>query len=115
MLQDGVTNLSGRLTLVVADHLLNQESVLFVAAVVDSVGVKKEQVAGAHERDLRDVPGGHLALPERHRKISIPVGMVFGNLQAERQELHHVGLANLNESVEFSGKYQRRRVTEVYK
>ena len=52
VLQDRVTNLSGRLVLVLADHLFDQEAVLLVAAVVDPVGIKKEQVSRAHQGDF---------------------------------------------------------------
>src|ERR1700682_2569171 len=41
--------------------------------------------------------------------------MVFGNLQSKRQELHHVGVINLHELIEFGGKDQRGRMAEIYK
>jgi len=45
----------------------------------------------------------------------MPVGMVFGNFQSEREELHHPGVIDLHEPVKFRGEYQRRRVAEIYK
>ena len=57
----------------------------------------------------------HLPFPERHRKIFVPVRMVFGNFQSERKELHHAVLIDLHESSVFRREDQRRWVTEIYK
>ena len=113
-LQDRVTNLSCRLLFVFTDYVFNLQAVLLVAAVIDSVRVQKEQVSRAHEGDFGHVRGVDLPRPERHRKIFVPVGMIFGNLQPERQELDHAGVIDLHKPVVLGGKHQRGRMPEIY-
>jgi len=41
--------------------------------------------------------------------------MVFWNFQPQGKELHHPILVNLHEFFVLCRKYQRRRMTEIYK
>jgi hypothetical protein len=67
---------------VIAHHALELGSFLVVAAVVDSVGIEEEYVAGTHQRDLRYIGGVHMSFSQADREIFVPIGMIFGNFQA---------------------------------
>src|SRR5215472_4740338 len=53
-------------------------------------------------------------LPRIQREISLAIGMVIWNLQAERQELHHPAFINIHESAVLGRKDQWRRMPEIY-
>ena len=50
--QDGVANLFGGLGLMVTDDLFNLKSDLFVAAIVNPIGIQDEDVSRTHQSDL---------------------------------------------------------------
>src|SRR5436190_21524670 len=77
--------------------------------------MKENDVSRAHQCDLRHVRGLHPFPPKPHGKIPIPVRMILGNFQPERQELHHAILVDLHESSVLCGKYQRGWVAKIYK
>jgi hypothetical protein len=55
MFQDRVTNFFCRLILVFTDYLFDLQPVLHIAAIVDPVCIKEEDVSRTHERDFRHV------------------------------------------------------------
>src|SRR5919108_167051 len=87
---------------------------LGIAAVVYPIGVKKENVSWTHQRNLGYIRDA-CPLPELQRKVPGTVWMIFGNLQTQRQELHHPTLVDLHELSLLSRKDQRRWRTEIHK
>src|ERR1035437_2046301 len=93
----------------------NRLTFLLIAAVVNPVCIKEEDVTGTHECDFCHVRGVHFPCPERYRKVLVPVRIVLGNFQSERKELHHASLIDLHEPFVFCRRYQRWWVAEIYK
>src|ERR1700722_19012441 len=85
-----------------------------MGAVVASVGIKEEYVAGAHQCDFRQVGGVYLPLSQADREIFVAVRMIFGNFQAEGRKLHHSRLTDLHKLAELIRENERRRMAKIY-
>src|ERR1700739_2295463 len=98
-----------------AHQLFEQVSVFMITAVVDSVGVKEKNVSWSDQLDVRDVGRVCLALSEYGGKIQTTIGVIFGNLQAQRRKIRHPVGTHLCEALTLNGKNERRRMSEIHK
>ena len=62
--QQSVADFLCRLAIALTHHLFKLLTFLFVAAVVDPVGIKEENVPRTQQRELGHIGGVHLLLPE---------------------------------------------------
>src|ERR1700675_1442091 len=105
MCEDRVANVFCRLISMVTNYPFKLNAVLLIAAIVDPVCIKEENVSWTHERDFCHVRRVHFARSRRHGKIPVPVWIVLRNRQPQREEPHHASLADLHELFVFRGKY----------
>src|SRR5260370_27877936 len=96
------------------NHPFNLLTVCFVAAVVDTIGIEQENVPWTQQRELGDIGGVRVALPGVQREIPIPIRMIFRDVQAERQKLHHTALIYLHELPIFRGEDEWRDISEIH-
>ena len=89
MIQQGFADVSGLLSVVFAQNRFELLARLFVAAVVDSVGIEDKNVSRTHQRDLGDIGRVELLLPYIHRVVFLTIRMICGELQPERKKLRH--------------------------
>src|SRR5512146_1487745 len=61
--KQSIANVPGRLAVVFAQNRFQLAAGLFVAVVVNSIGMKNENIPRTHERDLRHIGRGELFLP----------------------------------------------------
>src|SRR6516225_6429735 len=97
-----------------AHDCLEFAAVSGLAAVVYPIGVKKQNVSRTHQCNLGNVSGG-CPLAKLQCNISSTIWIIFGNLQAQRQELCHPALIDIHELAALSRKNQGRRMPEIHK
>src|ERR1700721_309495 len=112
IVQNCIADFFWTLLSLLSENLFDHLSFHLVVTVIDSVRVKKNDVASIHQGDLVRVKRGHLALTKRNGNIPVSVRMIFGNLQPEGRELHHARPSNLHELSILRGEHKRGRVTE---
>ena len=95
--QQRIADISSGLSVVFVHNRFELVAHVWIAAVVHSIGVKHKNVSRTHQRDLRDVGGAELFLPEAQGVIFLAVRMVRRDLQSERKELHHAALIDVHE------------------
>src|ERR1700745_2566916 len=96
-------------------HFFKTATFLLIAAAIHAIGIKKEDVPCIHERELGHARRLHASLPIVQREVAVPVRMVFGDLQAEREKLHHPALVQFHESAKFRRVNEWRRMSEIHK
>src|SRR5215470_15438737 len=63
VIQQCIADLSGRLSVVFAQDLFKQLARLFVAAVVNSIGIENKNISRTHQGDLGDIGRVELSWP----------------------------------------------------
>src|SRR6266480_1756294 len=89
-------------------------ALFLIAAVVHTIGVKNQNVLGAHQSYFSDIGRFQLPRAELNRVVLFSIWVIPRNLQAERQKLHHPALIYAHELAAFGRKHQSRRMTEVH-
>jgi hypothetical protein len=115
VVQDCVANLLCPAFFMIANYFFEPEAILPIAAVIHTVGVKKNDVSRAHQCDLGYVRSAYLTLPARRGKVFISVRVILGNFQPERRELHELIRIHWHEAPVLRGKNQWWRTAEIYK
>src|SRR5271163_1921208 len=69
IVKQSVTDFAGWLVFVIAYHPLQLRAFLVIIAIVDSVGIEKQYVAGTHQRNLRHIGRVHLPFSQADGKI----------------------------------------------
>src|SRR5437660_1819386 len=112
--QECVADVSCALRFVFAQDRFKLSAHLFIAAVVNSIGVKDKDVPRAHQRYFSDIGRVQLPRAKLHRVVLFSIWVICRNLQAERQELRHSALIYLHEVATSGGEHQGRRMSEIH-
>jgi hypothetical protein len=113
VIEQGVANVFRGLAVAIAHDQFELLAFWFVAAVVNTIGIEEEDVAGAHQGEFGNIRGFCGLFAGFHGQIAIAIGVIFGDLQAQREELDHAAAIDVHEFAEFGGEDQRRGMTKV--
>ena len=88
---------------------------LSVAAVVNSIGVKNENVSWTHQRELAEIRRVKLCLSEVQGVVFLAIRMICGDLQTKGKKLRHSAFIDIHELAIFRREHQRGRMPEIGK
>src|SRR5262249_13691133 len=83
MFQHGSANVSRGLRMIVPHHIFKVLTLFFIESVIDTIGIKKKNIAGTHQRDLRYIRRIGRARAKLHRKITLTIWMIDRDLETQ--------------------------------
>src|SRR5271156_1632774 len=115
MVQDCVAKILCRRLYMLLNNSVNFIPLPLIAAVIDAICIKEENVSAAHEGNFLQVKGIQWARSMLNREIPVSVGMVFGDFKSKCGELRHTALPYFHEPPVFGREHKRWWVAKVHK
>src|SRR6266567_8419107 len=76
VIQQCIADVSSRLPVMFAQDRFKLLAHLFIAAVVNSIGVKDKHISRTHQRDFSDIGRVQLSLAELHRVVLVKIWVI---------------------------------------
>src|SRR5215469_10825873 len=101
VIQQGIANFPGGPAIAFSQDRFELLACLWIATVVNPVGIENKNISWTHQRDLTDIGRVEFGLPEGQRVIFLAIRVICGDLQTKRKKLHHSTLIDVHELARF--------------